>query len=80
MPISTGVGRPGKALSLVEKTWLPNHEIEASTRQSCTCVLRHRIPPEFGDMRMMDVLPEHVREGSRACDGLTHRLSAPIAA
>jgi hypothetical protein len=42
--------------------WLPNHEIEASTRQSYTYVLRHRILPEFGSMRMIDILPEHVRE------------------
>ena len=46
----------------VEQTWLPNHEIEASTRQSYTYVLRVRILPEFGEMRMMDILPEHVRE------------------
>ncbi len=46
----------------VERTWLPNHEIEASTRQSYTYVLRCRILPEFGDMRMIDILPEHVRE------------------
>ena len=46
----------------VEQTWLPNHEIEASTRQSYTYVLRIRILPEFGEMRMMDILPEHVRE------------------
>ena len=46
----------------VEKTWLLNHEIESSTRQSYTYVLRIRILPEFGDMRMMDILPEHVRE------------------
>jgi hypothetical protein len=46
----------------VEKTWLPNHEIEASTRQSYTYILRCRILPEFGSMRMIDILPEHVRE------------------
>src|ERR1035438_8407137 len=40
----------------------PNHETEASPRQSYTYVLRHRILPEFGSMRMIDILPEHVRE------------------
>lgn len=44
----------------VEETWLPNHEIEASTRQGYT-LYRH-IMPEFGPMRMMDILPMHVRE------------------
>jgi hypothetical protein len=46
----------------LENTWLPNHEIEASTRQSYTYALRIRILPEFGEMQMMDILPEHVRE------------------
>jgi hypothetical protein len=46
----------------VEQTWLPNHEIEATTRQSYTYVLRRRIFTEFGPMRMIDILPEHVRE------------------
>src|ERR1017187_1389256 len=44
----------------VEKTWLPNHEIEATTRQSY--ILGRHILPEFGPMRMIDILPEHVRE------------------
>src|ERR1039457_2953428 len=60
------LGEPGRGRQTfrdyVEKTWLPNHEIEASTRQSYTYVLRHRVLPEFGSMRMIDILPEHVRE------------------
>lgn len=60
------LGDPGRGRQsfrdYVEKTWLPNHEIEASTRQSYTHVLRCRILPEFGSMRMIDILPEHVRE------------------
>jgi integrase len=60
------LGEPGRGRQAfgdyVEKTWLPNHEIEASTRQSYTYVLRCRVLPEFGSMRMIDILPEHVRE------------------
>ena len=46
----------------VTDTWLPNHEIEASTRQTYTYVINKHVLPEFGDMRMVDVLPELVRE------------------
>jgi integrase len=46
----------------VEDTWLPNHVIEASTRQSYTYSLYKHIMPEFGPMRMVDILPAHVRE------------------
>jgi integrase len=45
----------------VEETWLPNHEMEAFTRQSYTYSIYKHIMPEFGPMRMVDVLPEHVR-------------------
>lgn len=45
----------------VEDTWLPNHEMEPSTRQSYTYSLYKHIMPEFGQMRMIDILPEHVR-------------------
>jgi integrase len=45
----------------VGKTWLPNHEVEATTRQSYTyCIAKHSMPT-FGPMRMIDNLPEHVR-------------------
>ena len=60
------LGEPGRGRQTfrdyVEKTWLPNHEIEATTRQSYTYMLRKHILPEFGPMRMIDILPEHVRE------------------
>jgi integrase len=46
----------------VEETWLPNHEMEATTRQGYTYVLYKHLMPEFGTMRMMDILPMHVRE------------------
>ncbi len=48
--------------SYVEKVWLPNHEMEASTRQSYTYVIQKHLIPEFGTMRMIDIMPEHVRE------------------
>ena len=46
----------------VEDTWLPNHEMEATTRQKYTYSLYRHIIPEFGPMRMVDIMPEHVRE------------------
>lgn len=45
----------------VEDMWLPHHEMEPSTRQSYTYSLYKHIMPEFGQMRMIDILPEHVR-------------------
>lgn len=42
--------------------WFPNHVIEASTRQSYHYLLHRYILPEFGTMRMIDILPSHVRE------------------
>ena len=60
------LGEPGRGRQTfrdyVEQTWLPNHEIDATTRQSYTYILRRRVFPEFGPMRMIDILPEHVRE------------------
>jgi integrase len=41
--------------------WFPNHVIEASTRQSYHYLLHAYLLPEFGKMRMMDILPSHVR-------------------
>jgi integrase len=46
----------------VENEWLPNHMIEPSTRQGYTYSLRKNILPNFGPMRMVDILPSHVRE------------------
>ena len=46
----------------VEDTWLPNHQMEATTRQSYTYSIYKHIMPEFGQMRMIDILPEHVRK------------------
>jgi integrase len=46
----------------VEETWLPNHEVEPTTRQSYTYSIYRHILPWFGPMRMIDILPEHVRQ------------------
>jgi integrase len=45
----------------VEQTWLPNHEIEISTREAYTYSIHKHLMPDFGPMRMIDILPEHVR-------------------
>ncbi|MFG1861049.1 tyrosine-type recombinase/integrase [Microbispora bryophytorum] len=47
--------------SYVEGTWLPNHEMEATTRQTYTYAIGKHLLPEFGAMRMIDIMPEHVR-------------------
>ncbi|WP_393915992.1 tyrosine-type recombinase/integrase [Halostreptopolyspora alba] len=45
----------------VEEIWLPNHQIEATTREGYTYTLYKHVMPEFGPMRMAEILPEHVR-------------------
>jgi integrase len=42
--------------------WLPNHIMELRTRESYSYYLNRRILPEFGPMRMVEILPSHVRE------------------
>jgi integrase len=46
----------------VHQTWLPAHQIEASTRERYTYMISKHLLPQFGPMRMIDVLPEHVRD------------------
>ena len=46
----------------VQEKWLPHHVIEPTTREKYTYYLEAHIMPEFGPMRMADILPEHVRE------------------
>jgi integrase len=46
----------------VEEEWLPHHVMEPSTREGYTYSLYAHILDWFGDMRMIDVLPSHVRE------------------
>jgi integrase len=44
------------------ETWLPNHVVEASTRQGYRYLLNRYIVPELGDRRMAEIMPGHVRE------------------
>lgn len=46
----------------VEEDWLPNHLLEVTTRQNYTLILRRRIIPYFATMRMIDILPLHIRQ------------------
>jgi hypothetical protein len=46
----------------VVEEWFPNHVIESSTRQSYHYLLHRYILPEFGTMRMIEILPSNVRE------------------
>lgn len=39
----------------IENDWLPNHQLEASTKQNRTYALRAHIIPHFGDEQMMDI-------------------------
>jgi len=50
----------------VEQTWLPSHQIEVSTRERYTYMIRKHLLPEFGALRMIDILPEQVRDWIRA--------------
>lgn len=57
----------------VEEEWLPNHVMEASTRESYTYSIYAHAMDTFGPMRMIEILPSHVREWVSACerDGMT---------
>ena len=47
----------------VEDEWFPNHLLEATTRQTYRYLLdRYVLTRRSGDMRMVEVLPSHVRE------------------
>lgn len=60
------VGDPRRGMqpfrAYVEETWLPNHVIELRTRENYTYELNRYLLPEFGPMRMAEILPSHVRE------------------
>ncbi|WP_405088100.1 tyrosine-type recombinase/integrase [Microbispora sp. NBC_01389] len=59
------IGHPSRGkqtfAEYVKNIWLPNHQVEPSTMQSYTYTLNRHILPTFGPMRMVDILPEHVR-------------------
>ena len=42
--------------------WLPNHQMEARTRENYSYYLDLHILPWFGSMRMIEVMPADVRE------------------
>jgi integrase len=44
------------------ETWLPNHVVEATTRQGYRYLLHRYIVPELGDRKMAEIMPGHVRE------------------
>jgi integrase len=46
----------------VEKEWLPNHVMEATTREGYTYSIYAHTMDTFGEMRMREILPSHVRE------------------
>jgi integrase len=46
----------------VREEWLPNHVMELRTRESYCYYLDRRIIPEFGPMRMAEIMPSQVRE------------------
>jgi integrase len=46
----------------VEQEWLPNHQMEARTRENYSYYLDRHILPWFGSMRMIEVMPADVRE------------------
>ena len=46
----------------VTGSWLPNHQLEHTTRQRYSYQIGKYLLPEFGAMRMTDVAPVHVRE------------------
>jgi integrase len=58
----------------VNQTWFPNHSMELSTRQNYHYLIKNHIMPEFGTMRMVDILPEHVRAWMAAME--TNRVPA----
>jgi integrase len=46
----------------VEEEWFPNHRLELRSRENYTYYLNRHIIPWFGPMRMIEILPSHVRE------------------
>ncbi|MBC6467258.1 tyrosine-type recombinase/integrase [Actinomadura alba] len=46
----------------VSLVWLANHRMEANTRQGYISVIEKYLLPEFGAIRMIEILPSHVRD------------------
>ena len=70
----------------VNEEWLPHHVMEASTREGYVYQINKHILPWFGPMRMVEILPAHVREwvshlhaegvGAKTIQNLKNILSA----
>ncbi|MCW2914229.1 MAG: integrase family protein [Actinomycetia bacterium] len=45
----------------VREKWLPHHQMELTTREKYISCLDRHILPELGPIRMIDILPEHIR-------------------
>jgi hypothetical protein len=59
-------GRQKFAVYVIEQ-WLPNHVIEVSTRQGYTYQIGKHLIAYFGEMRMIDISSEVVREWITEC-------------
>jgi Phage integrase, N-terminal SAM-like domain len=46
----------------VETRWFPHHVMQATTRENYRYILDRYVLPELGRMRMVDILPSHVRD------------------
>jgi integrase len=46
----------------VREDWLPNHQMELRTREGYIYYLERVILPYFGPMKMIEIMPSHVRE------------------
>jgi integrase len=57
----------------VDEVWFPNHVLEPSTREGYRYCIDKHLMPTFGPIRMVDVLPGHVREwvAERSAAGVT---------
>ncbi len=57
----------------VNEIWFPNNVLEPSTREGYRYSIDKHLMPTFGPMRMVDVLPGHVREwvAERSAAGVT---------
>jgi hypothetical protein len=49
--------RGRQTFQLYVEGWLPDHVMELRTRENYTYYLNRRILPEFGPMRMVEILP-----------------------
>ncbi len=46
----------------VDEIWFPHHQIDLTTREKYTCYLDRWVKPYFGSVRMIDIMPQDVRE------------------